>query len=505
MLEQLDGRTWHGDHVVEGSTADDVARLASVADGAEVERGLVHRVRDFVTQLDGAVLVHVFDLADPQKAPEGAPLAALEAAPTFLAPSAQPATVRVVSREAPDGLDEAERMRRELLLDPGVVLAAVMWGDVDVWVPATPGTGAPTATVEQAFLMALAPAERVVPSMADARALLAGSVAVPGGERGQRLRESGRTWPGVPMVDSWAEEAADAWVLGGLLDLTTDPQDLARSSLIGAPIPVMTTLVPGGASVVVASAGQGHVTRKSDRLITLWEGKDGEGRTVAVALHRSATVIPPLELPLWTGQQPSDPPDGWCGEVMEYEEEDEPGYISRYRLRVTPFGRIAFPSLRIVASDPCVAGRSPALGLELPGEGPFPLLRADLLTVMDDGGDLEEQARGILVVLDPDAAPARWEPARDVDGDPIRCVIDTGQLLLGDAEGSSVVQRQYDEGTVNFGAQSRMTLLRSDPVRPADIAVLADLGGDGPAWVVVGVAEDGHPVAVMVANFDPLS
>lgn len=505
MLGQLDAYNWHGDHVVEGSTADDVLRLAAAADGTGTEGGLVHTVRDFATQVDGAVLVHGFDLTDPQKAPEGAPLAALETAPTFAAPRSQPAMVRVVSLDAPEGLEEGERMRRELLGDPGAVLVTISWGDVTAWVPAHPETGAPTATVEQALLVALAPAEQLVPSIAEARALLAGSGAVPGAETGQRLRENGRTWAGVPKVDSWADEASDPWMLGGLLDLTTDPKDLARSSMLGAPIPSMTTLVPGGAPVLVASAGRGLVARTSDRIMTLWEGKNSEGLTVAVALHRSATVIPALDLPLWHGQRPTDPPDGWCGEVMEYREEDDPEYVSRYRFRVTPFGRIMFPSRRIVASDPCVAGRSPSLGLELAGEGPFPVLRADLLTVMDHGGDLEEPSRGILVVLDPDEAPVRWEPARDADGQPIDCGIDTGQLLLGDAEGSGAVQRQYDEGTVNFSAQSRMTLLRSDPVRHADIAVLGDLGGDGPAWVVVGVAEDGHPVAVMVANFDPLS
>jgi hypothetical protein len=505
MLERLDGRTWHGDHVVEGSTADDVARISAVADGTETDGGLVHRVREFATWVDGSVLVHGFDLTVPRKALEGSPLAALETAPTIAAPRSQPATVRVVSLDPPDGLEEGEWMHRELLGDPGVVLATVAWGDVAAWVPADPRTGPPTATVEQAFLVALAPAERVVPNIAEARALLAGSDAVPGGERGQGLRASGHSWTSVPTVDSWADEASDPWVLGGLLHLTADPKDPARSTLFGAPIPSMTTVVPDGAPVLVASAARGFVARMSDRIITLWEGRDGDDRTVAVALHRSATVIPPLDLPLWPEQLPADPPDGWCGEVMEYQEEDDPEYVSRCRFRITPFGRLAFPSRRIVASDPCVAGRSPALGLELPDEGPFPVLRVDLLTVMDHGGDLDEPARGILVVLDAAEAPVRWEPALDADGQPIDCAIDTGRLLLGDAEGSGAVQRQYDEGTVNFGAEFRLALLRSDPVRPADIAVLSDLGGDGPAWVVIGVAEDGHPVAVMVANFDPLS
>jgi hypothetical protein len=100
---------------------------------------------------------------------------------------------------------------------------------------------------------------------------------------------------------------------------------------------------------------------------------------------------------------------------------------------------------------------------------------------MDEGHELDDQACGILLVIDEVHAPVRWKLGRDEVGEPIVCAIDTGQLLLGDMVGSREIQRQYDEGTVNYGAQSRLTLLRSDPVKPADMAVLADLGGDGPA------------------------
>ncbi len=184
---------------------------------------------------------------------------------------------------------------------------------------------------------------------------------------------------------------------------------------------------------------------------------------------------------------------------------DEQGYVDLCRLRVTPVGRLTFPSRRIVASDPCVAGRASTLGLELPGEGPFPVLRADLIDVTDAGTELDVQARGILLVIDESRPPIRWEAARDASGEVLHCDIDSGQLLLADADGAGHVQREYDEGTVDFGATARVALLRSDPVRPADIAVLADLAGDGPGWVVVGVSEDERPVAVLVANFDPLS
>jgi hypothetical protein len=502
MLERLEGRAWHGDHLVDAATPQEIARLAALEDGAGTDGALFHRVREFSTEVDGAVLIHSFDIQDPQQAPAGQPLGHLGAGPSLAAPGSTAATVRVVSLEAPEGLSEAERMRMELRLESGVVLAMVSWGEVATWVPASPTRGAPATTVEQAFLLALTSADRVVPSIDAARAWLAESDALPGGDRGQRLRENGHAWASVPTTDSWEAQAAEPWIVGGLLGLATDPHDPERSTPLGAPIPQLRPIVPGGAPVILASASGGLLTRTNDQLLTLWEGKDEAGGTVAVAVHRSEADMPPLELPLWPGQRRVDPPDGWCGEVMEYEED---GHVDRYRLRATPSGRLMFPSRRIVTSDPCAAGRSPALGLALESEGPFPVLRVDLVTVMEDGVELAEQARGILLVMDEGHAPVRWESARDEEGEPIDVVIDTGQLLLGDTVGSREVQRQYDEGTVNYGGQSRLTLLRSDPVRPADMAVLADLGGDGPAWVVVGVSDDERPVAVLVANFDPLS
>lgn len=504
MLEP-EGRNWHGDHLIDAATPDEVARLAAMDDGSGSDEGLVRRVRAFPAVLAGTVTLHGFSMQDPQKAPPSAPLAPFAEGTTVAVPEGGAAIVTVVSLEPPDGLEDAERMMRRLDLRSGLEQVTIRWGDPTTWVPAEPLRGAPATAVESAFVLALAPVDRVVPSITEARAWLSGTKRLPGGRRGQALRERGHAWPAVPTVGSWDDEAADPWVLGGLLEEASVRMEDQRAPLLLAPVPRVTTLVPDGAPVLIGTAGGGLVEQTNDQLLTLWEGRDDDGRTVALAVHRSSDHVPALDLPLWHGQRPTDPPDGWCGEIMEYREEDDPEYVSRYRLRVTPFGRIMFPSRRIVASDPCVAGRSPALGLELAGEGPFSVLRADLLTVMDDGGDLEEPSRGILVVLDAVEAPVRWESARDADGQPIDCGIDTGQLLLGDAEGSGAVQRQYDEGTVNFGAQSRMTLLRSDPVRHADIAVLGDLGGDGPAWVVVGVAEDGHPVAVMVANFDPLS
>jgi hypothetical protein len=510
MRDLNDGRVWHGDHLVDPATPGDILRLLEVVDGTDSGHGLVHRVREFAAEVDGAVVIHGFGISDPRKAPETAPLGQLEDAPTFEAPRSRPATVTVVSREAPDGLDDIERRLRELPLGSGVMLVTVAWGDVATWVSASPLRGAPATTVESAFMLALAPAERVVPSLREARRSLAGDAGdpgvpggAPGGQRGQTLRERGFTWPSVPDVATWDDDAADPWVLSGLLERVTDRRSPGHATPLGVPVPRITTLVPGGAPVLVASAGGGLIPQVSDRLLSLWEGKDESGRTVAIAVHRSAAEVPPLALPIWSDQRASDPSDRWSGEVTEHEYEW--GEVARYRLRVTPFGRLTFPSRRIVASDQCVAGRSPAMGLTLQSAGPFPVLRADLMTVLDEGGELDGQSRGILLVLDADRAPSRWEPATDVDGRPIDCSIETGRLFLGDAEGANALQRQVDEGTAAYQPQARLVLHRSDPRLPADLAVLADLAGDGPAWVVVGMAEEDRPVAVLVANFDPLA
>ena len=501
-MREPEGRIWHGDHLIDAATPGEVARLSVIEDGSGSDGGLVRRVRELPVTLAGTVTLLGFSMQDPQKAPPSAPLAPLAESTTVAVAEGTAATMTVVSLEPPDGLEDAERMLRELDLRSGVELVTVRWGEPTTWVPAEPLRGAPATTVESAFVLALAPSDLIVPSVTEARGWLSGTAQVPGGRRGQTLRERGHDWSAVPTVGSWDDAAADPWVLGGLLEEVSGRTGEQRGSLL-APVPRVTTLVPEGAPVLVGAAGGGLVQRTNDQLLTLWEGRDAAGRAVALAVHRSSDDVPAIDLPLWPGQRPTDPPDGWCGEVMEYEAEDDPGYVSRYRLRVIPVGRLVFPSRRIVASDPCVAGTSPALGLELPGEGPFTVLRVDVMALMDSGNELDEEARGILVVLDPDEAPVCWEPASDAEGRPIDCGIDTGQLLLGDAEGSGAVERQYDEGTFPH-SEARMRLLRSDPAQPADIAVLADLGGDGPAWVVVGSAQDGHPVAVMVANFDPL-
>jgi len=503
MIERVPGRAWHGDHLIDAATAGDVAGLLAVEDGVATEGGLVYRVHEFTADLGGAVLIHGFDQYVPRKGPVDSPLGHLADAPTVEVTKDISATVRVVSMTAPENPEDLDRLFRAMLLRSGVVLATVRWGDPVDWVPAEPSRGAAAAAARSAFMLALAPHDRVIPSLSSTRGWLAEEGVAPGGERGQRLREGGETWRGVPTVSSWDDDASDVWVLGALLERAMNRTGEGRSTIFSARAPQMTTLVPGGASVLIAPLGIGFSLGAHDGLLTLWEGKDSAGLTVGVAVHRSAADMPSVALPLWPGQRPSDPPDGWSGEVMEYEDAD--GYLERYRLRATPVGRLMFPSRRIVASDPCVAGRSPVLDLVLPSEGPFAILRTDLVDVTDDGTELDGQARGILLVIDERCSPVRWEAARDVSDVPIDCAIDSGQLLLADADGANVVQQEYDDGTVDYAASSRLVLRRSDPFRPADIAILGDLSGDGPAWVVVGRAEDGRPVAVMVSNFNPLS
>jgi len=503
MARAPEGTMWFGEYLIVEQTEALVADLFAAVDGSASDRGLVRRVQEFEAAVDGLVTFFGFDWTDPRQAPHGAPLGHLVAAPGIAVPERQTVHVRMVDRQASDDLEPAERMRQEFLGDAALDLLAIHWGEVVNWVPAQPvGGRAPVMNVQSGFLITLADPRRIVPSVQQAREWLREQRRGPGGERGQRLRELGHSWSKVPRAADWDEESAERWVLSGLLDQLAERANAEPFALIRSQLPVLTELVPGGGAVLAGRPWSPLIGASDDGLLTLWEGRGADGAMVAVAVHRSAGALTHLPMPLWPDQQPTSPPDGWCGEVMEYE--DEPGEFSRFRFRITPVGRLQLPSQRIVASDPCVAGRQPALGITLPSVGPFSVHRTDLVWVTEEGGDLDEQARGILLVLDPHHSPTRWEPSTDDDGRPIECAIDTGLLLLGDATGAHVIQQGYDEGTIEYGA-ARLALLRSDPARPADLAILSDLGGDGPAWVVTGLAEDGHPVAVMVANFDPLS
>ncbi len=289
MLECLEGRMWHGDHLVDAATAGDVARLLAVQDGTETDGGLVYRVHEFTTAVEGAVVVNGFDRQLPRKAPVDAPLRQLADATKVEVERVGPATVLVASIAGPDSAEDSDELFRELFRQSGVVLATVRWGDVATWVPAEPSRGAPAAAVGSAFLLALAPHERVVPSLAAARSRLAEEGGAPGGERGQRLRESGQTWPSVPTVDSWEDEASDPWVLAALLESAMSPRGESRSTIYSPPVPRMTPLVPGGAPVLVAPAGIDRFRSRCARRCAHPLGGKGrrraDGRCGGASLH----------------------------------------------------------------------------------------------------------------------------------------------------------------------------------------------------------------------------
>lgn len=50
MQRYLAGRAWHGDHLIDSGTPQEIVRLAVVDDGTPTDGGLVHRVREFETQ-----------------------------------------------------------------------------------------------------------------------------------------------------------------------------------------------------------------------------------------------------------------------------------------------------------------------------------------------------------------------------------------------------------------------------------------------------------------------
>ncbi len=170
MFERhLVGRAWHGEHLIDATVPEEIARLAAVMDGEDSGGGLVHRIDEFSSKVDGAVLLHGFEPFLARKATRQDPLAHLRTGPRIDVPRSRPVTVRVVSLVAPDGLDDSERMQRELTHGAGVDLVTVSWGEVVSWVAAEPSVGASAIGADMAFMVALAPPERVVPSVTAAR------------------------------------------------------------------------------------------------------------------------------------------------------------------------------------------------------------------------------------------------------------------------------------------------------------------------------------------------
>lgn len=495
------------DHLIDADTAAHVAERFIARDGSVDDLGLITHVTEVESTVDGRVAVLGFDWQRMRKAPADAPFGHLEAAPQFEVPEGQRVGVRIVTREAPEGELRRSILNRAWVNASGLELVAIHWGDVERWEPAQPADGGSAVlTMSPSLAITLARPESIVPSVPAAMRVLADAGEVPGGSAGQHARAAGHTYPSVPHVAGWEDPGAEAWVLSALLNRAIDPvANPDQASLLGQPHPRITTLVDGGAPVILAAPGNAFHSGVDDRLLTLWQGLDREGRPSAVAVHRSVGAATAEALPLWDGHAQQRGKGLWAGELVATTAADSDEVEYRSKLLATRVGRLHVPSQQLVASDPCIAGHTPRLGMRTASSGPFPVLRLDLAYVNEEGTVRDETLRGILLVLDEQDAPVRWEPAVDDHGQAIALSIDTGMLMIADADAAQVVQQRRDEGTLEYSVSPRLALHRSDPTGPADIAELSDLGGDGPAWVTVGRSAGGAVVAVLVANFDPIA
>ena len=495
------------EHLVDADTAAHVAERFTARDGGIDDIGLVTHVTAIESTVDGRVAVLGFNWQSMREAPEGAPFGHLETAPQLEVLGERPVGVRIVTREAPEGELRRSILDRAWLNGSGLELVAIHWGDVDRWEPAEPvDGGSAVLNLNPSLAITLARPEAIVPSVAEAMRALAAAGEVPGGSAGQHAREAGLSYPSVPHVAGWDEPGAEAWVLSALLNRALDPDaNPDQASLLGKPHPRVANLVDGGAQVILAAPGNSFQNGVDDRLLTLWQGLDRDGRNVAVAVHRSVGVAPAEPLPLWDREAEQGGTGLWAGEVAITTAVDSDEVEYRSQFVATRVGRLTVPSGRLVASDPCVAGRTPRLGIRTSSPGPFPVLRLDLADVNEQGQVRDETLRGILLVLDEQDAPVRWEPAVDDQGQRIGLSIDTGMLMVADADAAQVVQHRRDEGTLEYSVCPRLALHRSDSSRAADIAELSDLGGDGPAWVTVGRSTGGEVVALLLANFDPIA
>jgi hypothetical protein len=363
---------------------------------------------------------------------------------------------------------------------------------------------ATTLGVDPLLLVLTADARATVPDLRAARAFFATTDHLPGGRRGQTLRERGSTWPSVPQVADWSEPLADRWVVTGLLDALLDesPKDPEPGIRI-------TELAPGGPPIALIQPSRGvidHILGAS--VLTLWEGLDQDGAVVAISAVKGGFVADRRrELPIWAIPNTRAEPDLWVGKplTVTYQDEEPDGvgtetWTERYQLDLAELGRQSFPSRRIVTADPCTAAGASALDLPLANPGPFPIFAVHLQEEFE-GRFFGGEDKGILVRLDETSAPVRWVAARDRSG---VCggSIDSGELSLFDQDAAAWVEEQ--RLSARFRQTAPIALVRSRPNSPADVCVVRGLGGDGPFWSALGLAADGTPVAVFTGNFDLL-
>ena len=497
-------KRWWGGLLVPADCHEALLQLGDVRDGDADGPCLVREVVEQEFHVDGRVSVLPFIIGRPEPHDPRRPLESLEDAVTVTIDHEGPAVLRTVSSVFAEGHEEREQ-DFDLVIDGhfGLWLVSLSWGEVESWQPARIGDReAPPLPAATGAVLATVPPERVLPSAERARRWT-----LPG-RKGFRPSQSAhmpwRAASGGPEGTSTRAlpELLDAAATWGASRSPGGSRQGAR--FISYPGASLRTLVQDGAEVLLLSGLASNISGTSDDVLLMWEGRDGTGRTVAVAVQRSRTLSPRLALPLWEGQQPATVPDPWMGDILEDTSADGGAQLglSRYRLAAHRAARLSFPSRRIVAADPCVAGSTRPVDIELPHEGPYEVLRVDLHAVRPDGSDFPEQSRGLLLVVDPATPPVRWEPAADDRGRPVVGGIDTGRLALGDAVAGRRCERRFRQGLLGAGFSRTLELLRGAHDRPADLAILGSLGGDGPSWTLTGRAADGRAVAVLVANFD---
>jgi hypothetical protein len=494
-------RSYHGDYLVENDLPAVFDTLRDVDDGDRGPSG--RRVRVSTATLEATDRIALLSLSgtDLGPAPAADPLALLATAEERMVPSGPVWCRQVVevddvpaTRAKATGPNSQELWR----------LLEVSWGAPSIWQPRNDRGGTLGVDPLSVLLVLTTGARANVPDLRAARAFLATTDHLPGGRRGQTLRERGSTWPSVPQVADWSEPLADRWVVTGLLDALLDesPEDPEPGIRI-------TELAPGGPPIALIQPSRGvidHILGAS--VLTLWEGLDQDGAVVAISAVKSGFVADRRrELPIWAIPHTRAEPNLWAGETVtvthQGEESDGVGtetWTERYQLGLAELGRQSFPSRRIVTADPCTAADASALDLALANPGPFPIYAVHLEEEFE-GRFFGGEDKGILVRLDGTSAPVRWVAAQDGSGG---CggSIDSGELSLFDQDAAAWVEEQ--RLSVHFRRSAPIALVRSRPNSPADVCVVRGLGGDGPFWSALGLAADGTPVAVFTGNFDLL-